>query len=129
MSTTTPPQPQQQQRGRYILHTDSVFRVEPGQPINYNANNPLVRLLGIIQGAQVAAEREHYLMESVQYLVPYSYLELYGPQSPNQDNLTPEAQDFKTDFQKQNIKDFVTTDAQLMRGLSSAGNWNGTCVR
>ncbi len=130
MSTTIPSQPQQQQQQRrYILHTDSVFRVEPGKPINYNANNPLVRLLDIMQNAQVAAEREHYLMESVQYLVPYSYLELYGPQAPFQDMLTPETQDFKTDFQKQNIKDFVTTDAQLMRGLVSAGNWTGPFLR
>jgi mannose-6-phosphate isomerase-like protein (cupin superfamily) len=125
MSTTVAPSP----RRSYILHTDSVFRVDPSQPINYNEKNPLVRLMSMMQSAEVAAEREHYLMESVQYLVPYSFLELYGPSAPLQDLFTPETQDVKTDFQKQNIRDFVTTDAQIMRGMVSAGDWTGPFLR
>jgi mannose-6-phosphate isomerase-like protein (cupin superfamily) len=126
-----PPAPNAAQTGGrpVILHTDAAFRVEPGSQVNYNANNPLVRLMGMIETMEVAAEREHYMMPSLQYLVPYSFLELYGPNAPFTDVLAPQAQDFKTDFQKQNIKDFIATDAHLIRGLVSAGDWTGPFLR
>lgn len=126
MSTTTPVTPVS---NRPIVLHDNIIRIEPGSSINYNKNNPLVRLMSIIETMDVAAEREHYLMESVQYLVPYQSLSFYGPSQPNQDVLDPAAQDFKTDFQKQNVSDFVTTDAMLMRGYVSAGNWTGPFLR
>ena len=112
-----------------IVHSDNIFQVDPASPVNYYKNNPLARLLGIIQEFQLGAEREFYLMESLQYLVPYQSLELYGPAAPNQAILAAEAQDFKTDFQKQNIKSFVGTDTYLMRGLVSEGNWTGPFIR
>ena len=126
MSTTTPIAPVS---NRPVILHDNIVRVEPGSAINYNKNNPLVRLMGIIETMEVAAEREHYIMDSVQYLVPYQSLSLYGPSQPNQDVLDAAAQDFKTDFQKQNVSDFVTTDAMVMRGYVSAGNWTGPFLR
>lgn len=126
MATMTPPPAPMRS---YILHTDNIVQIDPANPINYNKENPLARLLGIMQEMQVGAEREYYLVDSFQYLIPYKSLELYGPSAPNQTVLSPEAQDFKTDFQKQNIKNFVTTDTYLMRGLASAGSWTGPFIR
>lgn len=112
-----------------IVHSDAVFRVPPGSPPDYAKNNPLLRVLGLIEQTQLAAEREFYLAEHLQYLIPYDYLELYGPNSPNENVLDPAQQDFKNDFQKQNVRDFRTTDTHLIRGLVSVENWTGPFVR
>lgn len=128
MASTSPIAPPPVGNRPMILH-DNIIRVEPGSAINYNRNNPLVRLMSLIETLDVAAEREHYRMDSVQYLVPYRELSFYGPSQPNQDVLDPEKQDFKTDFQKQNVSDFVGTDVYLLRGWVSAGNWTGPFLR
>jgi mannose-6-phosphate isomerase-like protein (cupin superfamily) len=112
-----------------IIHSDAVFRVQPGTSPDYNKNNPLLRVLGLIEKLQLAAEREFYVSEHLQYLIPYDSLELYGPNPPNENVLDPTQQDFKTDFQKQNVRDFRTTDTHLVRGLVNAGNWIGPFVR
>ena len=112
-----------------ILHTDAVFRVAPGTQPNYDSDNPLLRVLGLIERMQLAAEREFYVAEQLQYLIPYEYLELYGPSQPNQDQKNPREQDDKNDFQKQNVRDFRTTDTHVIRGLVTAGNWTGPFVR
>jgi mannose-6-phosphate isomerase-like protein (cupin superfamily) len=112
-----------------IIHSDSVFRVEPNTDPNYSANNPMLRLLGLLERVRLAAERENYLMGQAQYLFPYDYLELYGPRAPNSDLLDPVSQDFKTDFQKQNVRDFRTADTHLVRGLATAGDWTGPFLR
>lgn len=112
-----------------IMHSDAVFRVPPGSSPDYSQSNPLLRLLAQIEKIQLAAEREFYLVEQLQYLVPYAFLELYGPSPPNENVLDPVQQDFKSDFQKQNVRDFRTTDTFLLRGLVSVPNWTGPFLR
>ena len=66
-----------------ISHADSVFRVEPGTSPNYNEGNSLVHLMEIIERTRLAAEREVYLADQLQYLFPIRKLELYGvPSKP-----------------------------------------------
>lgn len=113
----------------FIVHADTVVRVPPGTTPDYNSGNPLAKLLGLVEQAQFAAEREHYLTEHTQYLFPYSALTLYGPQGAAADVLEPTRQDSKTDFQKQNLKDFLCTDTQLCRGLVAVGDWIGPFLR
>ena len=111
-----------------LVHADRVFRVEPGATPDYNRNNPLVVLLGLIEKMQLAAEREHYATEHLQYLVPFDTLDMHGPAGAT-DVLDPSRQDDKTDFQKQNVRAFRATDAHLVRGLVTAGDWTGPFLR
>lgn len=99
-----------------IVHSDSVVRVEPGTTPPYDANNPLPRLLGTVEETRLAAAREAYDVDSLQYLFPFTWLQLYGPSAPNQDQLDPAQQDVKTDFQKQNLADFRLGDTRAVRG-------------
>jgi mannose-6-phosphate isomerase-like protein (cupin superfamily) len=112
-----------------LVETDAVVQVPPGTTPNYNARNPLLRLLNQIEAAHLAAEREQYLTKSFQFLFPFSHLELYGPQGSDFRILDPTVQDNKTDFQKQNVKDFITTDTYVMRGWVSAGGWTGPFLK
>jgi mannose-6-phosphate isomerase-like protein (cupin superfamily) len=112
-----------------IVHSDSVFRVEPGRTPDYNINNPLLRLLGLMERTGLAAERECYLGGSVRYLFPFEFLELYGPSAPASDMFDPRVQDNKTDFQKQNVRDFRTSDCHLIRGYASIDDWTGPFLR
>jgi hypothetical protein len=102
-----------------ISHADSVFRVEPGTTPNYNEGNSLVRLMEIIERTRLAAEREVYLGDQLQYLFPIRKLELYGPAGAQADVLDPTLQDNKNDFQKQNVRTFLLADTQLVRGYVS----------
>jgi mannose-6-phosphate isomerase-like protein (cupin superfamily) len=111
-----------------IVHSDTVFRVDGARP-NYNSANPLIKLLGLLERAEFAAEREFYLADQTQYLFAIDHLEMYGPNPPFSDVLNPELQDDKTDFQKQNVRDFRTTDTHLIRGHVNAGNWTGPFLR
>jgi hypothetical protein len=108
----------------FIVHSDSVFKVDPNTPPDYNRGNPLLKLLNFLERAQLAAEREFYLTGEFQYLFPYESLVLYGPQGNDANILDPTVQDNKTDFQKQNVKDFVSTDTLLIRGLVTVGDWD-----
>jgi mannose-6-phosphate isomerase-like protein (cupin superfamily) len=112
-----------------LVHTDQVFRVEPNTVPNYETNNTLLRLLGVIQKLQFAAEREHYLSDSLQFLLPYDFLEVFGPSAPQSDVLDPTQQDNKNDFQKQNVRNFRLTDTIVTRGLVTTGNWLGPFLR
>jgi hypothetical protein len=112
-----------------IIHSDLVVRVAPGTTPDYNRGNSLVQLLTLMEKTELSAEREHYRPHSLQYLLPFKSLELYGPAGSDADNLQPEKQDNKTDFQKQNVKSFLTTDIQLTRGLVSVGDWTGPFLR
>ena len=104
-----------------IIHSDAVFRVEPDSDPNYNKGNSLLKLLGMVQTTRFAAARESYPADQLQYLVPFDFLELYGPRKPDQDQLQPELQDNKGDFQKQNLRNFLTTDTFLVRGWARVG--------
>jgi hypothetical protein len=113
----------------FIVHSDSVFRVPPGTTPDYNSVNPLLRLLDLITRVHLAAERQAYLQQHLQYLFPYDFLELYGPQGGDADVLDPTRQDNKTDFQKQNVKDFRMADAYVVRGWATAGDWTGPLLK
>ena len=104
-----------------LVHSDSVIRVEPGTTPNYDADNPLLRLLGIVEQMRPVAAREVYEPASLQYLLPLSWLQLYGPSGGNADQLDPTQQDVKTDFQKQNVSDFHLGDTRALRGWGSVG--------
>ena len=112
-----------------IVHTDSVFRVEPGTTPNYNKGSSLVALVNILESTELACDREWYLRDHLQYLFPYEYLELYGPQAGDANILDPAQQDNKTDFQKQNIKSFRTSSTYVIRGWVTTGEWTGPFVR
>ena len=106
-----------------LVPSDAVIRVAPGTPPDYNANNPLMKLLALVQDHRLAAGRHFYLTDHLQYLVPFSHLDLYGPSGADSDTLDPARQDAKTDFQKQNVRDFRATDTYLLRGWAAATAW------
>lgn len=104
-----------------IVHTDSVIRIEPGAVPPYDADNPLMRLLGAIEETRLVAAREAYDVQTLQYLFPIERLELYGPSAPNSDQLDATQQDIKTDFQKQNVRAVYLADTRAVRGWAVAG--------
>jgi mannose-6-phosphate isomerase-like protein (cupin superfamily) len=106
-----------------IVSTDTVIRIPPGETPNYNSDNPLVRLLAYAEAQRLAAGRHYYLTDDLQALVPFSHLTLAGPQGSDADILDPARQDSKTDFQKQNIRDFLVTDTYLLRGWVTTKAW------
>jgi mannose-6-phosphate isomerase-like protein (cupin superfamily) len=112
-----------------MLHTDAVIRVPPGTTPNYDQDNSLLALMTLIEGQQLAAERDYYVARRLQYLFPIADLALYGPSGGAADTLDPKFQDSKTDFQKQNVKAFTTTHTSIVRGLVRAGAWSGPFVR
>src|ERR1051326_1890085 len=111
-----------------ILHSE-VVPVRPGTTPDYNQDNPVVRLLALVESAALGAGREAYQFDELQYLFPIRALQLYGPSSPADGVLAPELQDNKTDFQKQNVASFQSADTQLTRGIASAGAWSGPFLR
>ena len=114
-----------------IVSSDKVFLVKPPATPDYKPNNPLARLMSLLETVELAAERENYLLNQVQYLVPFDFLELYGPSGSSWNVSDPTQQDTKEDFQKQNIRDFRCTDTWIGRGWattredSAAGQWTG----
>lgn len=108
-----------------LVHGDAVFRVDPGAPRDYDTDNAMVNLLGVVEKVRLAAERECYDPGALQHLLPLSWLELWGPSPPETDNLDPATQDNKTDFHKQNVRRFHLADTQAARGWAAAGDWRG----
>jgi mannose-6-phosphate isomerase-like protein (cupin superfamily) len=114
-----------------IVSGDKVFTVKPPASADYKPNNPLARLMNLLETLDLGAEREHYLLNQVQYLIPYDELELYGPSGDSWSVTDARQQDNKEDFQKQNIRDFRCTDTWLARGWattrgdSADGDWTG----
>jgi len=105
------------------IHT--VVQVPPGSSPDYERNNPVSRLLTAIEGVELSAERQHYVVDSVQYLFPFSDAVLYGPSGDQSHVTDPRQQDNKNDFQKQNLQDFQLGATQLTRGYATAGDWTG----
>ena len=105
-----------------IIHNDSIVSLgnNTDSKPDYDQENPLYMLNSIMQKMQLAAEREHYLSQSIQYLLPFDHLTLY----PNKisGDLDPISFDNKEDFQHQNLKDILYTDTHLSRGWA---NLNG----
>ncbi|HKU11345.1 MAG TPA: hypothetical protein VJQ61_08970 [Sinomonas sp.] len=112
-----------------LVHGDSVFRVDPNTSPNYDQDNSLLKLLGVLESMTLAADRECYEPTSLQYVLPLNWLQLYGPSAPNTDVLDPTQQDVKTDFQKQNVRDFHLGDVQAVRGWANTGEWRGPFLR
>src|SRR5215831_19589688 len=114
-----------------IVKGDKVFQVKPPASVDYKQNNPLARLMSLLESIELSAEREFYLLNQVQYLIPFDFLELYGPSGSSWNVTDPAQQDNKEDFQKQNIHDFRCTDTWLARGWattredSSEAGWTG----
>jgi mannose-6-phosphate isomerase-like protein (cupin superfamily) len=114
-----------------IVSGDKVFPVKPPASIDYKSNNPLSRLMRVLETVELSAEQENYLLNEVQYLIPFDFLELYGPSGTSWNLTDPRLQDNKEDFQKQNISDFRCTDTWIARGWattrtdSSAVGWTG----
>ena len=118
----------------FIVDSDSV-RLLPANTIpDYDSNNSMVALMNVVQRIELAAERDFYLTESLQHLVPFSHLELYGP-SGGSTNVDPRSQDNKNDFQKQNVALFRTTDTLITRGFATTAieptgkGWTGPFLR
>ena len=86
-----------------IVHKDVVIDVPSGITPPYKVNNPLTKLLTLMEQVQFAASREVYLTPQMQYLFPIEDLTMYGPAGADHDILDPVQQDNKTDFQKQNV--------------------------
>lgn len=103
----------------------SVVHVPPGGAPDYERDNPVSRLMTAIEGVELSAERQHYLVDSVQYLLPFSSATLYGPSGDQSHVVDPRNQDNKNDFQKQNLQNFDLGSTQLTRGYATAGDWAG----
>lgn len=104
--------------------------VDVTEPINYNIKNPVSKLLNAMELSMFFAEDiAAYQADALQFLFPFSHAELYGPAGNDHSLLDPTVQDNKTDFQKQNIKDFFLTDTHLVRGWASAGQWTGPFLK
>lgn len=103
-----------------IVATDAVVRVPPGTAPAYDVDNPLLRLLRLIEETRLIAAREAYDVMTLQYLFPIRHLQLWGP-AAQADQLDPAQQDDKTDFQKQNVRDFVLEDSKAVRGWVVVG--------
>jgi mannose-6-phosphate isomerase-like protein (cupin superfamily) len=114
-----------------IVSGDKVFLVKPPASVDYKPNNPLARLMSLLETVELSAERENYLLNEVQYLIPFDFLELYGPSGSSWNVADATLQDNKEDFQKQNIHEFRCTDTWIARGWattradSSDGGWTG----
>jgi mannose-6-phosphate isomerase-like protein (cupin superfamily) len=114
-----------------IVDADSQFyrAVPPGTAPDYDSDNPILRVIGLVETLEPAADREHYLADSVQHLLPFSELGLYGPSGGDWQIADPRQQDNKNDFQKQNVNSFRAADFTISRGYATAGDWTGTFVR
>ncbi|XIA67623.1 hypothetical protein ACFIOY_19775 [Bradyrhizobium sp. TZ2] len=82
-----------------VIAPDTVLRVPPGETTDYNSRNPLTKLLAVAETHHLAAERHFYLTDHLHALVPFSHLDIAGPQGADADILDPTRQDNKTDFQ------------------------------
>jgi mannose-6-phosphate isomerase-like protein (cupin superfamily) len=107
-----------------LVETDTVLPLPAGQIPDYNSDNPLIKLLGITERCRVTASRHYYPTDDLQILVPFSHLDMMGPSGGDADILDARRQDNKTDFQKQNVRAFTTSDTWLMRGWATARAWS-----
>lgn len=102
-----------------VVPGDSILTVQPLAKVDYKISNPLQRLMALMQSVELCADRECYLGDSVQYLLPFDHLQLYGPTGAQWAETDIRNEDNKEDFQKQNIQDFRCTDARIARGWAT----------
>ena len=95
-------------------------QLRPGQPDH--DSGPI--------GARVstfAADRQHYVADSLQYLFPIGSLALLRPVGRRWNVKDPRQQDDKNDFQKQNLKEFTLAGIEIARGFAAIGEeWIGS---
>lgn len=96
---------------------------------NYDQNNPIWKLVKVLEATTLLADREHYLPETLQHLFGLESLALLGPSGDDRDRKDPRLQDVKEDFQKQNVYDFVLTGTEITRGFARVGDWIGSLLR
>jgi hypothetical protein len=111
-----------------ILHSE-VIPVRPGTTPDYDQHNPISAVLALVESTSLAAGRENYPFDELQFLFPIRDLQLYGPSAPDNVVLDPTQQDNKLDFQKQNVAGFQAGDTQIVRGRVWVGNWQGAFLR
>jgi hypothetical protein len=99
--------------------------VPSGSSPNYNKHNPVTKITGAVEAAELSAERHFYLADSVQYLFPYTRTALYGPAGGDWQNPDPRTQDNKSDFQKQNVRTIELSETRLLRGYARVDGWSG----
>lgn len=103
--------------------------VPPGTSPNYNKENPVWKVVQAVEQVELAAEREQYLADSLQYLFPVEEIALYGPSGDDWLVRDPRLQDNKNDFQKQNVREFEFATTYLVRGYARAGEWVGSFLQ
>jgi mannose-6-phosphate isomerase-like protein (cupin superfamily) len=103
----------------------NVEPIPPGSTPNYNKDNPARKLIQAVEAVELAAGREHYVADSLQYLFPFTRMGLYGPSGESWQIKDPRLQDNKNDFQKQNLRYFELGDTHIVRGYVHAANWTG----
>jgi hypothetical protein len=108
---------------------DGFVPLQPPAKPNYDSNNPLLRVAREVERVEFAAERDHYLADSLQFLFPYRDLSLYGPSDGDWNKPLVADQNNKNDFQKQNIQSFTLSDFHLARGYACAGDWVGSFLK
>ncbi len=108
---------------------EAVTPVPRGTAPNYDKDNPIWRVIRAVEETAFAAEREHYLVDSLQFLLPVASIALYGPAGDQWEIRDPRLQDNKNDFQKQNLRDFTLTGVRLTRGFAAAGGWCGSFLQ
>lgn len=108
-----------------VVHSDTLVDIKP----DYRRNNPLNKLLGIVEQAEFALEAEHYQASSLQYLYPVAHLSMFKPAQPYPGDDDSESQNDKLDFQKQNIHDFALGDMFIIRGYGQIGDWRGPFIK
>jgi hypothetical protein len=105
---------------------DQVQTFPPGTAPNYDKNNPIWRIVQAVEGVELAADREHYLPDTIHHLFPIRSLAPFGPSGDQWQVRDPRQQDNKNDFQKQNIRELILTGTQVTRGFAQAGEWIGS---
>jgi len=112
-----------------LVASNQTIEVPPGTAIDYYQKNPLLVASGWVEQAQLAAEIENYLGDTLQYLFSIESMALWGPSGGDHAVLDPTLQDNKTDFQKQNLKELVIGDTRLLRGWATVNGWTGPFLR
>jgi mannose-6-phosphate isomerase-like protein (cupin superfamily) len=108
-----------------VARSALLLEKDQGRPPNYDIANPVQGLIAMTEEFPFAADRQHYLVDSLQYLFPISSLAFYGPAAGT--TVDPREQDDKNDFQKQNLREFALTGLEVARGFAAIGDaWIGS---
>lgn len=107
----------------------SVVPTPPGESPDYDKDNPIWGLVQAVEEVDLAAEREHYMADSLQHLLPIASVALHGPSGDQWQVRDPRQQDNRNDFQKQNLRSYTLAGTRLVRGFAAAGAWSGSFLQ